>query len=153
MIVDARAPAVKENKQREPYGSSYQASFMRHTDDSYRAPTTTTSPRHSSGRVSLQARHCSKALRLAPPSAHDLNIWELRLGEGVETRARCCNATKWDVSVVTNVGLCSRGTLTLLTLVHSGLYLSIVIFRRSTLVHSGLEFRFGLRRERCGSQG
>ena len=62
-----------------------------------------------------------------------LKFLGVRLDEGVSTRVRCRNDTKWDVPK------------TLLTWDSC----SLEDFPLSTMVHSGLEFWFGLQRERC----
>ena len=106
------------------------------TDDSCRAP-----PRNPPAAVQTVFIAVSPLLKGVEAGAAKRTRLEeylgVRLGEGVQTRARCRNVTKWDVSPVTNVGFMFLGDS----------------MADSTLVHSGLEFRFGLWCERCSSQG
>ena len=104
MIVDARVSVIKENKQ----GADRMHRHYRY----YSCGAQTTPPVHHHEipppqfqPCFLQSRHCYKALKLVPTSAHELK--KIRVSDSaksVQIRARCRNVTKWDVSAVKNMG-------------------------------------------------
>ena len=75
MIVDVRAPAVKENKQRGPGGSSSQTSFMRRADDSSRCVTLQHLAGVCTASPSLTPKYSSQ-VRLATPAPTSLSSGE-----------------------------------------------------------------------------